>query len=197
MDVDYSVELGAEDDALEFPWASPEGELRYWDLKASPDLLLQIEEATRYRELGEFLAAINSAGSMLLTAKCDAWFGDELQEAEEIYGASEKFCSYIDLLLEDSRGEQRFDFEEHENVARRLTELLKKAPEISAAVEFIVRRCYYHSKAEAVRPGYYLTFYLSGYGDDDAEARQSWGIGLRLVQNAIMQLSAEVRRAAE
>jgi hypothetical protein len=41
-----------------------------------------------------------------------------------------------------------------------------------------------------VRDGFYITFYLFGYGDDEAEARQRWGIGLNLVENAIRQVAA-------
>jgi hypothetical protein len=32
--------------------------------------------------------------------------------------------------------------------------------------------------------------YVSGYGTDGASARQNWGVGLKLMGNAIMQLSA-------
>jgi hypothetical protein len=34
--------------------------------------------------------------------------------------------------------------------------------------------------------------YVSGYGDDDGSARQSWGVALRLMANEILQLSAEM-----
>lgn len=195
MDVDYSVELGADDDVLEFPWVSPDESLRFFDLKRQPEQLVFVEEAMRFRELGEFLAVVNSSSTFLMTAKCDAWIEDQLSESEDIYGAAMKFGSYVDLLLDDTSGERRFDFEEHEKLAARLTALLSKAPEIAAAVEFIVRRCYYHSSEEAVRPGYYLTSYVFGYGDDVEEARQRWGIALNLVQNVFAQLSCEVRNA--
>lgn len=194
MDADYSVELGDDDDTLEFPWASPDRALRYWDLKRHPELLVRVDEANRFQELASFLAAANSAGSALLTAKCDAWTDDELNEAEAIYDTEMKFCSYIDLLLDEERSELRFDFGLHERLARRMAELLGKAPEMKAAAEFIVRRCYYRLE-EQVRPGYYLTFYLFGYGDDEQEARQRWGIALILAQKALLQLSSELRGA--
>jgi hypothetical protein len=31
---------------------------------------------------------------------------------------------------------------------------------------------------------------VSGYGNDSASARQNWGVGLKLMGNAIVQLSA-------
>lgn len=197
MDADFAVELGADDDALEFPWTSPDGAQHYYDLKRQPDLLLYVNEAADFPELGSFLSAVNGKRSAFLTAKCDTWSDRELTEAEEIYGASTKFGSYVDLLFEGEGAEAadlRFSFEAHERLARRLCELLGLVPEIPATAEFIVRRCYYHLADEPVRPGFYVTVYLYGYGDDESEARKRWGIALALVQNAILQVSAEVLR---
>ena len=195
MDADFSVELGADDEALELPWSSPDGQLRYYDIRNQPDLLLYVTEANRFQELAEFLAAVNSPKSLFQTAKCDVWIEHELQEAEAIYGAKLKQASYVDILIaEANESGPRFEFERHERLADRLVQLLNRAPQISVAAEFIVRRCYYHLSDEPVRPGYYVTFYCFGYGDDEPEARKRWGIGMNLVQNAILQLSAEVRR---
>jgi hypothetical protein len=195
MDADLSVELGADDEALEFPWTSLNGELRYYDIRNQPDLLLYISEANHYQELGEFLEVVNSPNSVFLTAKCDVWFEDELQEAEEIYGAKLKLGSYVDFLFVDPAASgPRFDFPRHEKIADRLVQLLGRVPQISVAVEFIIRRCYYHLAEDPVCPGFYVTFYCFGYGDDREEARKRWGIGMNLVQNAILQLSAEIRR---
>jgi hypothetical protein len=192
MDADFSVELGADDDALEFPWAEDES-LRYYDLKRQPELLLEIEEARNWPELGALLESVNGAKSAFVTAKCDVWSDGELSEAEEIYGASMKLACYVDVLYDDLHGDRRFSFEDHEQLARRLCELLSRAPELPAAAEFVVRRCYFHDTGEPVTPGFYLTCYLFGYGDEKAEARQRWGIGLSLVQNALVQVSGELR----
>ena len=43
--------------------------------------------------------------------------------------------------------------------------------------------------SEDSRLGFYLTFYLSGYGSDATEARARWNVGLKLVENALLQLS--------
>ena len=127
---------------------------------------------------------------MFETAKCDAWLTDELTEEEEIFGATWKFGSYVDLLFAD---ETRYDFPKHETFAATASKLLGRAPEISAAAEFVVRRCYFHV-AEDAREGFYFTFYLYGYGDDEDQARQRWAIALKVVQNALIQLSAAHRR---
>lgn len=188
MEADFAVELGADDETLEMPWASDDNGPRYYDLKHHPECLSDIEEARRVPEMGEFLRALNSPTSMLETAKCDVWHSTEMNAEEEIFGAAYKFCSYVDLLFTDELS--RVSFPEHEQFAKRLVQLLKKAPEIPVAAEFLIRRCYYHAKPE-IQDGFYITFYLFGYGDDEPQARQRWAIALKLVENAIKQLSVQ------
>lgn len=188
MHADWTVELGSDDPVLELPWSDPDGRVRYFDLKRRPELLLEVPEAFENRALGEFLGAVNSPVSMLESAKCDMWLTDELNEEEQIFGAAWKFVSYVDLLF-TSRPQQQ-DFEQHESFAGDVCALLDRAPEVSAAAEFIVRRCVFHQES---REGFYFTFYLSGYGDDEEDARKRWTIGMSLVQNAILQLSAAGR----
>lgn len=186
MQADFAVELGADDQTLEIPWAAPDGSFRYYDLKRQPELLDCVQEARRFPELGEFLAAINSPASLLESAKCDAWPATEMNVEDEIFGAACKFGSYVDLLF--SNESARWSFPQHEDFATRMTQTLRRAPEIPAAAEFLVRRGYYHQDG-TLRDGFYLTFYLFGYGDDESQARQRWAIALKLVENAIRQLS--------
>ncbi len=194
MEAHFAVELGAGDQTLEFPWAAADGSLRYYDLKRQPKLLLEIEEAQRELELGEFLAALNAPSSILETAKCDAWASTEISVEEEIFGAACKFGSYVDWLF--SQEGSRFSFAAHEHLARRVTQLLKRVPEIPAAAELMIRRCFYHS-GNGVQDGFYVTFYLFGYGDDESQARQHWAIALKLVENALRQVSAEAAQARQ
>jgi hypothetical protein len=186
VQADWAVELGADDETLEMPWAAQGGGPCYCDLKRHPELLLDLEEVRRVQELGEFLSKVNSPRSLLETAKCDAWSSTEMSAEEEIFGATHKFGSYVDLLFSDE--EKRYSFSPHEHLAQRITQLLKSAPEIPAAAELLIRRCYYRDK-EKTQDGFYITFYLFGYGEDEVQSRQRWGIGLMLVQNAIRQMS--------
>jgi hypothetical protein len=186
VQADFAIELGADDETLEMPWAAAGGGPRYYDLKRHPELLLSVEEAVRLPELGEFLSKVNSPKTLLETAKCDAWPSTEMNAEEEIFASTHKFGSYVDLLFSDEQ--KRFSFPEHEHLAKRLTQLLQRAPEISTAAEFLIRRCYYHVGKET-RDGFYITFYFFGYGDE-VQSRQHWAIGLKLVANAILQLSA-------
>ena len=183
MDADWSVELGADDPTLAVPWQSDDAELRFYDLRARPELLLYVDEASDHPEIGTFLSAVNSRHSLLQSAKCDVWFATELNEAEAIYGAAGKFCSYVDLFFADTA--PRGDFPQHEQFAKKLVELLKRAPQISAVAEFIIRRAHFQGE-----PGFYFTFELAGYGDDQEDARKRWRIALDLIGNAILQLSA-------
>jgi hypothetical protein len=212
MQADFSVELGAEDDCLELPWSAEGGEPRYYDLKRQPELLLNVRETFDNRELGEFLAATNSSGSIVETSKCDTWMSEELDDEELIYGARCKFASYVDLVFSapsprEKRAEpdEQLEFARHEELARSVCGLLRRAPEISAAAEFVIRRCHYGKSVpenpetkmeeEQRSSGFGITFYLSGYGDDWAEARKRWNIGLKLAENALLQISAAQRQA--
>lgn len=187
MQADYSVELGAEDPALEMPWRSDDGSAHYFNLKLHPELLLSIPEARKHPELSAFLGRTNAAGFPLETAKCDAWFSRELSAEEEIFGASCKFAIYIDLLFRDD--DKRLSLERHTDLAEELCSLLKRAPEMAAAVEFVVRHCHYHvdGNEEESRTGFCLTAYVTGYGDSQEEALKRWGIALKLVQHALVQ----------
>ncbi len=143
MLVDYSVEIGPEQPALELPWISDDGELRYIDLKSDLSLLSHLPEAKGRPELAAFLGRINAAGFPLQTAKCDLWQTNELSAEEEIFNAESKCGSYIDLLFVD--GPQRFSFAQHESLVKELCALLKRAPEMPASVEFVIRQCHYHA----------------------------------------------------
>jgi hypothetical protein len=191
MDADFSIELGREDPVLDFPWTDPAGKLAYFDLKRQPELIAKVEEAEKFAELAEFLRRVNSARSVVESAKCDVWATEELSAEEEIFNASHKFASYVDLVFSDI--EQRRSLPFHEGFARRLTELLRRAPEIGAAVEVCVRRCFFGEAGE-MPEGFYFTLYINGYGNDASAARKNWAIGVKLVETAIVQLSA-IRRS--
>ena len=188
MDADFSVELGGEDPVLDFPWTDASGSLRYFDLKRHPELLAQVEEARDFPDLAEFLRCVNSPRSAVESAKCDVWATTELTPEEEVFEASHKFASYVDLVL--SHTDQRQSFPKHEAFAKQLAALLRHAPEISSSAEVCVRRCFFDDRSET-REGFYFTVYVNGYANDESAARQNWAIGMKLVGSAIVQVSAE------
>jgi hypothetical protein len=189
MHADFAVELGREDAALELPWSSDDGASRYYDLKRHPELVLQIAEAANSPELSAFLTRINAAGFPLRTAKCDTWFSNEISSEEEIFGAGQKFVSYVDLVF--ASDEPRLSLERHETLAKSLCGLLQRAPEMAASVELVIRRCYYHpdDNPDESSSGFCITAYVSGFGEDEVEARQRWSIALTLLQHALVQVA--------
>ncbi len=143
MQVDSSVELGRDDPALELPWCSEDGCIRYQDLKRNPELIGQVPEAQAFSELRQFLLRINAPDCPLQTAKSDAWTSGEISPEEEIFAARRKFVSYVDLLF--AAPAPRVSLESHVEIVKKLSSLLQRAPEMPAAIEFIVRHCHYHS----------------------------------------------------
>jgi hypothetical protein len=200
MDADWSVELGADDDALEFPWASPDGSQSHLDLQRHPELLAEIPEAAQFPELAGFLCALNGPESQWLSAKCDVWIDGELGEAEAIHDAKLKLCSYVDLIFRYE--DERFCFDRHEQWVKSAARELSVGG-LPVACEFIVRRCWYRPEAsdlrafddtlspggENLQPGFYITFYLFGYGANEHQARERWGEGLRRVTSVLAQLA--------
>ena len=189
MEVDFGVELGADDETLEIPWGSADNGPTYHDLKRHPEYLSRIKEVLRCPELGEFLAGLNSPTTPTETAKCDVWSSTEMNPEEEVFGASHKFGSYVDVLFSD---EARYSFSHHEQFAKDLVQLLRKAPGIPASAEFLIRRCFYHISGD-IREGLYITIYVFGYGEDEPDAKQRWAIALKLVENAMKQLAGSQR----
>lgn len=187
MDADFSIELGRDDPVLDFPWTDPSGKLSYFDLKRQPELIAKLEEVQRFPDLAEFLRSINSARSAFESAKCDAWTTNELSAEEDIFDASHKFASYVDLVCSSPALRRAFDF--HEGFAKKLSDLLRRAPEMSASAEVCVRRCFFAENDETSE-GFYFTLYINGFGEDEEIAHKNWAIGLKLAGNAIVQLSA-------
>ena len=179
MDADWSVELGRDDPALEFPWSSPDRSRGYIDLLQSPELVFEIPEAARCPELAQCLIALNAPTSAWQTVKCDVWPDDELGADELIYEARLKFCSYVDLITRNAPA--RVSFERHEYFVKSAARQLSDDDEQPISCEFAVRRCWFHGGrvGDDLTPGFYVTFYLFGYGSDKAQARARWAEGLR------------------
>jgi len=208
MQVDSAIELGRDDPALEFPWSSEDGGLRYSDLRSDPALIEQIPEAANNSELRAFLLRMNAPDFALQTAKSDVWNTDEITPEEEIFAAGQKFVSYIDLIFADN--EPRLSLDAHTELTTKLCKLLQSAPEMASSIEFVIRHCHYHRGATDTagmpdRPldtakgstsaatvddsqlGFCITTYVSCFGESEAEARLRWSIALTLLQHALIQ----------
>lgn len=184
MLAEWSVEPGPNDPVLEIPWRSEDGSVRFLDLKRQPELLLEIPEACTCEELASFLDWANSPDSQIETAKCDVWSTSEMDADDEVFGEAVKFSSYVDLLFASLA---RNSFPECERFVQTLARMLRQAPDLSSAAQFIVRRCLDHRQEGDASECFSITFYLHGYGADLQEAQQRWAIGLTLAQNAMKQ----------
>lgn len=194
MLTDYAVAIGPDEDALEVPWSAPSGQ-GFLDLRARPELLLEIPEAAHYPEMGEFLARLNRSGR-LFTAKCDVWTTRELTVIEEVFAKPWKFGSYVDVLLTDPA--QQTAWAPHETLMKALTAKLSGVPEFDAGAEFILRRCYLHrgTEPDASDDGFAITVYVSGFGEEARTARAAWGIANQLTLNALLQMAPAEREQA-
>jgi len=188
VQADFSIECGANDECLEIPWASEDGALRYVDLRQNPALIADLDEARHFPDIADFLRITNSAGSAFQTAKCDAGFTQELTVEDEPFGTSGKFGSYVDVLFASPVA--RRSLEQNQACVGSLVRLLQGAPEMPAAAEVLVRRCFFADDRTDV-DGFYMTCYVFGYSDNEEEARKHWGIALRLLGSALVQISTE------
>lgn len=188
MYAEFFVELATEDPVLEIPWSSDDGSLRFYDLRAHPELISQIPEAVSNRVVQDFLLAINSR-STFFTAKCDVWFSREMNPEEEIFGTC-KFGSYVDLVpaSDQSPSPLPSSFHVYEALLKNLVDELRKEPDIPASVELTLRRCYQRAET-GTREGFYITAYVVGYGNDEAEARSNWVETMKATERALMARS--------
>jgi len=188
MDADWCVELAADDPALEFPWSSPDGSQYYVDLATTPEAIDQISEAREFPAIRDSLTRLNGNDSLWITAKCGAWLDDEPSESNEICGGTVRMCSYMDIVRRDSS--QRFSFELHEEWARSLAARLRILPGDAAVCELIVRRCYFHFANQVSSdsaPGFFISTYVFGYGNDAQRATSRWTEGLTQVSSVLLK----------
>ncbi len=181
---EWSAECGADDPVLVVPWQSPDGPLRWVDLRDNPDALDAIAEADEYPALLACLRALNGTRSPVFTAKCDAWPMDleeletlraELMVDEEVAQAG--FTSYIDLLWRD-----RATFlsrHRMEGVLYRIDRLASELPHSLAALECVLRPAVVDLDGGAVAEGFAITMYVKAAGVDASEAVERWDAALR------------------
>jgi hypothetical protein len=187
MHAEWSVDIGPDSPALEVPWRSEDGSLRFFDLKKQPELLLEVTETHEHFEMADFLAGVNNKTEMA-TAKCDIWLTDEMDVEDEFFGEPLKRCSYVDCFFE--RELERYEFAAHEKLADLIVTKFGRLPEMPASLEIVIRQCHFHldEKPDESKAGYSFTFYITGYGGDETNAHVHWAIALKLLRYAIHQL---------
>jgi hypothetical protein len=187
MESCYSVELGADDAALDLPWDDPDDRVHYFDTQSDPALVTEIPEAKDNPELQRFLLRANSPPSAFVSAKCDVWItddleGDQLEYEHIVFKATMKFGGYVDLVFTDER---RYDFSAHESFAREFAKRVRMADDIAATSELIVRRLHERRPSVARHDAFYFTLYVFGFGSQDGEAQGQWAHAMNIVGDAL------------
>jgi hypothetical protein len=67
MDIDWEVEIGGGAPVIEAHWPG------FIDLRANPERITEIEEASAFPPLADLLLRLNSPNSPVWTSKCDIW----------------------------------------------------------------------------------------------------------------------------
>ena len=189
MLTEWSAECGADDPVLVVPWNSPDGSLRWVDLRADPDALDAISEADEYPALLASLRALNGTRSPVFTAKCDAWpmDDDELRALRadlmlEPEVAQAGFVSYIDLLWRE-RG--AFTSRHRmEGMLFRIERMAADLPHPLAELECTLRPAVVDLD-DVVAEGFAVTVYVKAAGVDETEAVERWDAALRDVSTLL------------
>jgi len=182
---EWSAECGADDPVLVVPWSSPNGALRWVDLRDNPDALDAIHEADEHPALLAALRALNGQRSPVFTAKCDVWCmdADELDAVrynlmldEEV--ATTGIASYIDVLWrERSVFTSRHRMEQ---MLYRMDRLVADLPFSMASLECTLRPAVADVDG-SVAEGFAVTLYVKAVGVDEQEADERWDAALRAV----------------
>lgn len=193
MLTEWSAECAANDPLIEVPWSSPDGALRWIDLRSDPDAVDEITEADEYPSLISSLRALNASRSPVFTSKCDVWAMDadeldamraDLLLEEDV--ASDGIVSYIDIVFSD-----RTTFasrHQAEQMMHRIDRLARDLPHSLAKLELVLRPSVID--LDGVREGYGITMYVKGTGVDAGEASDRWSAALRDVSRVIRGMSA-------
>lgn len=182
---EWSAECGADDPVLAIPWSSPDGALRWVDLRDNDDALDSIAEADEYPALLAALRALNAARSPVLTAKCDAWTmpPDELEASRDDLlldneVAAAGFTSYIDVLWRE-----RAIFTSRplvEGLLYRMDRMAADLPFSLAKLECVLRPAVVELDG-TVAEGFAVSVYVKAVGVDQREADDRWDAALRAV----------------
>ena len=206
MDADYSLELGPTAPALEIPWKDPEGRLHYVDLRGARFLIARvadasvgsrIPEARQFPALRRFLLAVNSPPSPWQTAKCDVW-PDEAEACREPLRCRDLSRAAMWTLC--SPGGPPLCAKTWKFISgwqKSWRDQLETNEALEATAEIVVRRCYFHRRADAEESdaGYCLTLFLTGYGASPAEAAECWDRAMEFAAACVLKLQPHEGRA--
>jgi hypothetical protein len=185
MRVEVSSATDEPSEELEIPWQDPAQGTRFVDLRENPAAVETIEPARENRALAGFLAAINSADSLFLTARANVWL--------ENRPASEEACVFGGrVVFAFAETSANFDPDAFTLLLEKLRGLLA-ATETSQAlcVRLGFHACRYGSQA---RRGFCASLLMEATGKSEGQAKLRWTLGLAHVQQAMLFSSRVLRQ---
>lgn len=197
MHADWTVACGADDPEVVVPWAGKDESLRYVDLRAMPDAIREIPEASNYPCVAAALLRWNQPGAWLFTAKCDVWsYPAKLFDGEDLPGFACARGSYIDLLPVDIKTFSNFATCERQ--LRSWTEIARSIDLPASRCEWTLRpaRVFPTAAASAVaansspKNGFAATLYVWGYGATPDSAANAWAAALEALIEPVLAFSS-------
>ena len=164
----------------------------YCDLKNHPETIGTIPELRDFPELQRFVKSVNVSNSLFRTLGCEKSFHDS---DTPIY--KRKLVSYVDLAFEILK------FNGSQKAFEHLFEWLRTfaagwPPSEAVGIEFEIGPASYNDHHFL---GWRVSAWNYGYGQNDSEARESWKVGLGLLQkfleNESSRFSHELHRGEE
>ena len=159
---------------------SVRGEDRY-NLSAAPDAIEKIAEAQLYPPWRTFLTNLNAKDSLFSTFASKIWTTHENGESEP-FG----FASRIDLIF--LREDLNFGIGPHEELAKRLSELLAREPGDAMRVHLQIFAAEFGDGR-----GFCQRVSLHALGATPEQAQLRWALGLARLQQALLFVARGLR----
>ncbi len=152
------------------------------NLHVDPGAIERIECARRNLALRNLLAHLNATESLFSTCGSKAWSEEQKDPAEPFV-----FASRVDVIF--LREDTNFGTGPHENLARRLAELLEREPGEPLRAELQIAAIEF-----AETDGFCLRISLYAQGNTAGQAELRWGLGLARLQQALLFVARGLRQ---
>jgi hypothetical protein len=183
MRVQIVEEIESSEPAAFFPPAQ-----KYVDLRANPKSTDQIAGARKHLPLWNFLAAVNGAESIFMTARTTTKSDVPASvPADRAY----EFASQSTIVFADP--ELNWDHKNYAELAFGLKELLERETGDTVRAVLLISSCDF---ADRKRRGFCLGIRLVAEGESAQQAETRWGLGLARVQQALLFRSRALNQLA-
>jgi hypothetical protein len=184
MEADWEFEVGPDAAGLAAPVIEAHWE-GFVDLRSHPERARQLPQAAQFPALGETLARLNAADSLVWTSKCDYWPHLEAGEFDPdemdapAGSATHAMGCYIDLL--PTSGQQWALPAMAEKACKRICGLLHAVPLGCCRVDLVIRRAFI--TPDGMDLG--ITAYLTSRGESSAAATTTLEAALAAFTDAL------------